>query len=625
MIHQLPYILRLTALWVFFSIWASAAGWTLSLLGSLNLAGYLAALPFLVIPSACFWIGTSPPSTFSVSWKPRALRPARNPAKTAWLLITVIVLAGGLWHPPSNYDALTYRLPRMYYWLQNEAWYWIEGANFRQNIAGAGFEWQSAVIVTLTGSQRWLFLLNSIPFLFLPGLFFLACRGFGIRPRIARWWMWVMPMAYGITLQASSIGNDLPAAVLFVASLAFAAEARRGSPYLCLCLSALAAIAMTAIKITALPLGLPLFVFWGWTAWRLLSPARILTLGFALLPFLLICSFLPMAWNCWKNSGSWDGNPGNKKGIAVTHPIAGLAGNGLNLIVGTFAPPLLPAAGSLSKKLDSSLGETEWYPWVQSHYPTYDLDLGAEIPSEEAAGIGIGISVVVALWLWIVIRGNRFTERLRGEFTVFITCMMIALLAFVLKAGGDATARLMLPWIPGLLISCLGLCNATACIPSRYYALIPTLCILPALLLNPNRPLLPVRWLAASGLLPARISQRMDEVYSTYAARHSLLEPFADLIPMGATVGFAGEGDHSPAGLFTPLNARTVLDLNTNNLRDVEWIVGTQTGIETRTGILYDEWEEQNLAVRNQRKISSKVARGSETWFLIQLRPAPLQ
>ncbi|TAG07993.1 MAG: hypothetical protein EAZ42_12065 [Verrucomicrobia bacterium] len=616
--HQMPTVLRVTALWIFFSVWASLTGWTLSFFNSLHLSGYLIALVFLVLPAAWFWSTTKPPAKITYGKKLTLLRLWRQPSKIAWLFIAALVLAGGIMHPPSNYDALTYRLPRMYYWLQNEAWYWIDGANFRLNIAGAGFEWQSAAMVMFTGTDRWLFMLNFITFLPLPGLFFLSCRGFGIRPRIARWWMWSVPMAYGITLQASSIGNDLPAIILFLGALAFAAEARRGSPLLCLGISALAAIAMSAIKVTVLPLGLPLFAFWAWTAWKLLPPLRLLGLGLALVPAFVLCSFLPMAWNCWKHAGSWDGNPDNRNGIAVTHPIAGVVGNGLNLVVGSIAPPLLPAAGSLSKKLDSYLEKTDWYTWVQSHYPTYDLNLDTEIPSEENSGIGLGISALLALWFWFFLRGIRAIRLPRGDFVIFSLCMLISLFAFVLKAGGDATARLMLPWTPGLVISCLGFCNTIPRLPRQAWALIPAFFVIPALLLNPNRPLFPVHWLASSNLLPPNLAKRIDDVYSTYAARHSLLEPFVFHIPRGATVGFAGEGDHSPAGLITPLNARIVLDLNRANLSKVQWIVGTQPGIEARIGVKFSNWSEQNLAVRHEVQIVSKVSRGSETWFLLQ-------
>lgn len=62
-----------------------------------------------------------------------------NPSKpSSWLpllfiSIAFLALVGGTLYPPSNYDALSYRLPRILHWLDLGHWHWIDSPNTRQN------------------------------------------------------------------------------------------------------------------------------------------------------------------------------------------------------------------------------------------------------------------------------------------------------------------------------------------------------------------------------------------------------------------------------------------------------------------------------------------------------------
>src|SRR5439155_5405187 len=106
---------------------------------------------------------------------PRFLRPL--PA--IFLLAAILSLIGGAWYAHNNYDALTYRLPRMLHWLAEGRWHWIATPNDRLNYAGTGFEWLQVPIYLLTNSDRALFLLNIASYALLPGLIFGVFRGLG--------------------------------------------------------------------------------------------------------------------------------------------------------------------------------------------------------------------------------------------------------------------------------------------------------------------------------------------------------------------------------------------------------------------------------------------------------------
>src|SRR5216684_4366979 len=139
-------------LWLWISVVATVAGWTLSALGELNRGGY-----------AIFFATASLPLAFA--------------------LLSLLVLLGGFLYPPTNHTALTYRLPRVLQWLAHGHWFWIHTLNYRMNDRACGIEWLSAPLLLFTKSDRGLFLLNFIPFLLMPGLVFSFFTCVGVRPR----------------------------------------------------------------------------------------------------------------------------------------------------------------------------------------------------------------------------------------------------------------------------------------------------------------------------------------------------------------------------------------------------------------------------------------------------------
>jgi hypothetical protein len=63
------------------------------------------------------------------------------------LLYAALALLGGALYAPANVDALTYRLPRVLYWLAEQRWHWIATNDPRMNISPSGFEWLMAPVV----------------------------------------------------------------------------------------------------------------------------------------------------------------------------------------------------------------------------------------------------------------------------------------------------------------------------------------------------------------------------------------------------------------------------------------------------------------------------------------------
>lgn len=623
---HLPVALRMAGLWLIFVVWCQVAGWGLSLIAALNPIGYLAASPVLFASCFAFWRSTLPTRAKSVSFTKWRHRFRKSPAFAAWCAVALLILIGALINPPSNYDGLTYRLPKLLYWLQENRWHWIDGIDFRLNITGAGIEWMTVPLLLFTKTDRWLFLLNFVPFLLLPGLFFVAARGLGIPARARRWWMWVWPMAYGIATQAGSIGNDMLGAALGLTSIAFAAEALRARPILCLALSALAAAAMTAIKATTLPLGLPIAIYWCWVGLKVLGPRRLLALGGLVTPLALCVSFLPLAFLCWKSTGRWNGNPNDQYGFEPENPVAAVLGNSFDFTVSLFTPPLAPGSGGINTRFEQWLSGQSLHAWIKANYACFNPSLLQDMPTEEGAGIGLGVTLAALVWLGT--RANRRPSLTRSAGSLalpFFLATLVAVLAFMAKSGIGGTPRLMVPFIPFLLMACIAWKSRNTA-PSRshhgFISVIPALFLIPTLFLNPNRPLLPTSWLIHLPGVPASVRTRMTEVYQTYSKRGELLAPFRDRIPAEERVGFAGGGDTSAYALFKPFGTRHVTNLSPRTVDSVQWVVATREGLERRLGTTMEQWESAS-GFHNvyQETIVSRVSTGPEEWLLYQKSP----
>src|ERR1700685_2791722 len=96
----------------------------------------------------------------------------------------------------------------------------------RVHARACGIEWVSAPLIALIKTDRLLFLINIVSFLFLPGLIFSIFTRLGVRRRVAWHWMWIAPTGYCFLLQAGSIGNDLFGAPFALAAVDFALRAK---------------------------------------------------------------------------------------------------------------------------------------------------------------------------------------------------------------------------------------------------------------------------------------------------------------------------------------------------------------------------------------------------------------
>jgi hypothetical protein len=151
-------------------------------------------------------------------------------------------------------------------------------------------------------------------------------------------------------------------------------------------------------------------------------------------------------------------------------------------------------------------------------------------------------------------------------------------------------------------------------------AALPLLCLMPALLLNPNRPLIPLSTLAGIPALPDGIRTRVLNLHDAYASRNDPLHAIRGDLPAHCpVVGFAGGPTQSAYSLFKPFGTRRVIEVNRENVESFEWLVAARSGILERVGKPWDEWLAGSpYAVVDQYRITFTARVGPEDWYLLR-------
>ena len=553
--------LPLVRIWIIASALASGAGWVLSALGQLNLAGYavataVGAILFFLARRELLCGGRR------FSWGRMRRRFAR-PFPLVFAGLALLVFLGGALYPPSNYDGLAYRVPRVLHWLAQGQWHWIHTANFRMNDRSCGFEWLMAPLLAATHSDRLLFLINFLPFLLLPGLAFSVFTRLGVNRRVSWHWMWLLPTGYNFLLQAGSLGNDAFAAVYALAAVDFALRAAGSRRVWDVWLSLLAAALLTGAKTGNLPLLLPWFILFFPLAPKLGSKP---VAGLAVVLTALLASFLPTALLNSLYCGDWTGLAMENPGIAMKHPLVGILGNAAVFLTSNFVPTFFPLAGWWNQSALSFLPE-KISALLAANFEGGFHKLG-EIPTEEMAGLGFGLSVLLAatvLAAWGIRLRRPVQPRANWPRRAVLATPYVALLFFFAKSGMMTLARLVSAYYP-LLIPAL-ICGPAHAVLARrrwwrWSALAAMLLAFAVVVLTPARPLWPVQTIFSKmgeAGSDSRLLKRIKDVYLVYADRPDPLAKMRAALPDDcAVVGFVGVSNDTEISLWRPFGRRRV-------------------------------------------------------------------
>ena len=623
--------------WILFGAACNVAGWSLSVIHQLNAIGLLLAIPFFWFLMAKL-IGLALPPITSKQYPSRWRKRYSKPFPAAFLLLAVLSLIGGFLYAPNNFDALIYRMPRVCHWLMAGHWEWIETTKNNLNTRSAGFEWWTAPMFAILRTDRLIFVINWVSFLFLPGLFFSLFRQIGVVNKVARTWMWILPTGYCFVLQAASVGNDMLAALFAVAAFDFGFRWKRGGAYSCFALALVSAAMMTAIKPTTLPLLLPFAVlFFG--MWK---PALAKPLTSASLAILFaLSSFLPTAIINIRQCGDWTGAAAEDVKLGSVEPLLGIATNSVNTILQNSVPPVFPLAGKWNQTA-LTLFPTSW---IQANLRCFE-EGGArfaipDFQAEELSGIGLGLtwllvaSLIMALSIEASTPPDASKDAKRGRilWTIAALTFSLALLAYFSKAGMSTVGRHIAPFYPFFFALLLCGRRQKLLIASRTWNWLAAAAITTSLvmvIITPSRPLWPAKTLLSRiDEHSHRILQRAKTGYGVYSGRGDGLGPVRDALPQDAgEVGYLSHGASPELPLWKPYMTRRLRHLliqdtiSTLRAEGIRHLIINTDKFKLSRGEAPEEWVQKDGGIVKKRITLHLLAQQQPSeWWLVEILP----
>ena len=615
-------------LWIWLCAYLNCAGWTLSALHELNARGYLIAFA-LGLGAVWFWKIKTVAKLFPKIHLPKFKRRFRRSFPLAFLILATMAFFGGALHAPANYDALAYRTPRVLHWLAAGQWQWIHTDFARLLTRTAGFEWVTTPLILFTHTDRFLFLLNTICFLLLPGRIFALLTRLGVRPRAAWHWMWLLPSGYGYVLQAGSAVNDLFGTLMTLAAFEFALRARRQNKISDLWTAGLAAGLMTAVKAFNIVLLLP----WAIAVFPALKNLlRRPLVSVAVIILAVSASMIPTSILDAKYCGDWTGAKIEQTPIGGQHELLRLAVNAPNILLGNFAPPIFPFTKNWEQFVESAL-PANIHQILRANFEGGVAKFQiAEMQVEESAGFGFGLSLLL---VWLLVKKIRAGEKLVSKIFCVETLVPLGAWAgvgvFMIRVGISGPARYLLPFY--FLLFAPLLCGAVAGGVFRLrawrlasFAVFTMAAIL--LMLSPPRPLLPINTVLRA--LDAEHSnkfllKRVWTVYSVYQKRPDSFAPvLAKLPPDANPLGFIAF-DEPEAALWRPFFTRRILHIMGDDspgqirARGIKYALVSDRFFSQHYPMKFDDWLAQNRAETIEKfGLRIHAAREPEGWSLVR-------
>jgi hypothetical protein len=623
----------LAGLWLLYCALATLLGWGLSALGFLNGWGYLAGM---AIGLASITVGTR--GRALVGFRLRiGRRRFRRLLPALYLTVFAFALIGGILYPPSNYDALSYRLPRMLQWLAEERWHWIHTARQAMNTRGSVSEWIQMPFMLLTGSDRLLFLPNLVSYGLLPGLVFNILQKLGVARSVAWNWMWIFPSAYCFALQAGSIGNDLIGSALFLSAMSFALNARNSQQWGDFALAAIGMALATGVKPSNAPLVLP-WAFAVFPAIPLLwhKMAR----GIMLVLVSAAVSFVPTAFLNHKYCGDWTGMAAEPVMMQAGSPWLRISWNIPYLVIQNLTPPVFPLNSKFNREMEKLIPD-ELKGKLATHFQPEAATLHIpELMMEENGPLGLGILalLIVGAAGGLMIPGKSaygpsHFPRLRRLPWIIFTCTLVALIPILVRSGMTGSGRYLAPYYLFLIVPFFPSARMSRFLQSRIWKTSVILCfgaLYATMISSPARPMWPV----LTFLNSVRASESTDslfrrtwDVYTIYRQRPDAFAPIRRLLPAGVDrVGFIS-GNTPEFSLWKPLGSRRIIHvLPTDSMemlreRGISYIVAGERTIKEDGFPEFTEWSDKSgVEIIATEEFAVMARLGSETWHLLKIR-----
>jgi hypothetical protein len=535
-----------------------------------------------------------------------------------FILVALLALVAAVAYPPTMLDALSYRLPRILLWWQDNHVHHFQTADPRLNYMPQGWGLATLPFIQLGGDRLVAFwnYASWIMFYFIAFDWSLEISGSLSKSRAMAF---IASTSTFAVLQACEAASDLFVATLILLGLRFVMQFERTRdwreiPLVVLCLL-LGADAKPHVLVLTLPLGI-----WFWMSfstpwksfrWRWLP---------ALIPLWAICSPV-LSWILnFETYHDWLGKQLNSS-FSGNSPVWNILLGSVVMFWQTVQSPVNPLALALNSRLDpvvSRLG-------VCNLVPRFTLKTS---PLAMVDGASLGLVLFVLLLAGVVLalrRDRRVMYSWRGwTFVTGIAGCLLALSQFVPGSTGRiycvflffAVPLAMMGWNlmrPQLLRASLYLCLASSLL---------------SLVLNPGRPLWPasrVQHILAEAPRFKRLAKIM-EPYLLVKERARTGEALVQAMPVdeSAVVALVGE-DRPLLPLFRPYPlSRDVLLLAPHasqqalNRLQVNYVIVGGGGKEQYPELCGYVEQSGDYELVLSHDYTSKLVRGPEPWKLFR-------
>lgn len=594
---------------VFFIVFLIITGWGLSWLKKLEWQEWLGLAGILAAAAVARREAGSWNNLWASAGEPLFFWP--------FILVALLALVAAVAYPPTMLDALTYRLPRILLWLQDNRVQHFQTADPRLNFMPQGWGLVTLPFIQLTGDRLVAFWNYASWVMFYFIAFDWAFETSGSLPQ-SRVLAFIASTSTFAVLQACEATSDLFVTTLVLLGLRFVMQFERARDWRDISLAVfcllLAADAKPHVMVLALPLGIWFCMSfstpWKSFRWRWLP---------GLIPLWVICS-PAMSWILnFETYHNWSGERLNASfsGRPVWNVLFGM----VMTLWQAIQPPINPLAPALNGRLApviSHLGVRKLVPLFNLDSPSISLVDGASLGLVVSVLLIVGVVLSVrrdqqALYSW---RGWAMVAGLAGY--------LLALSQFVPGSVGRSFCVFLFFAVP-LAMTGWNLMRPQVLRASLYLCLASSLL---SLVLNPERPLWPASRIQRTLAETPRFKglAKAMEPYLLMPERARTGEALVQVIPGDepAVVVLIGE-DRPLLALFRPYSlGRDVLllaphaDQRELNRWQVNYVIAGGGAIEQYPELCGYLKQSGDYELVFSRDYTSKLVRGAETWKLFR-------
>ena len=462
------------------------------------------------------------------------LAPWKSPMP--WIVIGLL-LVQIISYPPMMHDSLSYRLPRIFFALQEGSFDSFETADWRMVTMPIG--WESLALPFATFDLiGWSRLIALSCWAAVYHLCVRMVQGAGAGPAKSRWAGLAVATAPFLVLQAASTANDILAATFLLGGAWLALDFERRPGPVAVLGSLLAVILAASAKPQFLVLGAAWLVWWLFAAGAPYRRASWWLLG-AAFPLYVLVSPLPELVTNLVNHGSLVG--GNTSLQASSIPSWRMTLAGVFQFGGSqFQLPVFPGADSFNGLIAQIPGMSALGEGISKFHPGVNL-----IPKIDGASFGL-LHALLLIVGGVTAWRHRPTLT-RAWFIVVAACFLIACSQVVAATMSRSFLGFFFVLIP---LACGGLGRLADVRGFRSCCLIPILGGIAVLILNPSAPLWPAKTFAAALDRPA-ITTTVER-YLSYQDRAETAAGMLEPVPPDEEVGLLIRGVTPVVRLWQP-------------------------------------------------------------------------